>query len=262
VPSEAVTVVISDKGWARCAKGHDIDATALSYKAGDGYLCLAKGRSNRPVVFIDSSGRAFTTDAHTLPTARSQGEPLTGRFNLTAGENFVHCLMANDDTQYLLVSDAGYGFISCFGDMISRNKNGKAMITLPSNSKVLTPQLIENIDNTSCLAITTEGRMLVFPVKNLPILSKGKGNKIINIPSARAKTREELVTLLAIVPDGASVTLHAGRRKLTLKTSDIEHYRGERGRRGNKLPRGLQRVDKVEVEVSKTAAVEQDISDQ
>ena len=261
VPSEPVTVVISDKGWARCAKGHDIDATALSYKAGDSYLCLAKGRSNRPVAFIDSSGRAFTTDAHTLPTARSQGEPLTGRFNLTAGENFVHCLMANDDTQYLLVSDAGYGFISCFGDMISRNKNGKAMITLPKNSKVLTPQLIENFDSASCLAITTEGRMLVFPVKNLPILSKGKGNKIINIPSARAKTREELVTLLAIVPDGASVTLHAGRRKLTLKTSDIEHYRGERGRRGNKLPRGLQRVDQVEVEVSKAAAVEQDITD-
>jgi topoisomerase-4 subunit A len=256
VPSEAVTVVISDKGWARCAKGHDIDATALSYKAGDSYLCLAKGRSNRPVAFIDSSGRAFTTDAHTLPTARSQGEPLTGRFNLTAGENFVHCLMANDDTQYLLVSDAGYGFISCFGDMISRNKNGKAMITLPKNSRVLTPQLIENIDDSSCLAITTEGRMLVFPVKNLPILSKGKGNKIINIPSARAKTREELVTLLAIVPDGASVTLHAGRRKLTLKTSDIEHYRGERGRRGNKLPRGLQRVDQIEVESALTTSDE------
>lgn len=261
VPSEPVTVVISDKGWARCAKGHDIDATALSYKAGDSYLCLAKGRSNRPVVFIDSSGRAFTTDAHTLPTARSQGEPLTGRFNLTAGENFVHCLMANDETQYLLVSDAGYGFISCFGDMISRNKNGKAMITLPKNSKVLTPQLIEDIDSASCLAITTEGRMLVFPVKNLPILSKGKGNKIINIPSAQAKTREELVTLLAIVPEGASVTLHAGRRKLTLKTSDIEHYRGERGRRGNKLPRGLQRVDQVDVELIKAGAVEQEVSD-
>jgi len=261
VPSEPVTVVISDKGWARCAKGHDIDATALSYKAGDSYLCLAKGRSNRPVVFIDSSGRAFTTDAHTLPTARSQGEPLTGRFNLTAGENFVHCLMANDETQYLLVSDAGYGFISCFGDMISRNKNGKAMIILPKNSKVLTPQLIEDIDSASCLAITTEGRMLVFPVKNLPILSKGKGNKIINIPSARAKTREELVTLLAIVPEGASVTLHAGRRKLTLKTSDIEHYRGERGRMGNKLPRGLQRVDQVDVELIKAGAVEQEVSD-
>ncbi len=256
VPSEAITVVVSDKGWARCAKGHDIDATALNYKAGDNYLCSAKGRSNRPAVFIDSSGRAFTTDAHTLPTARSQGEPLTGRFNLTAGETFVHCLMANDDTRYLLVSDAGYGFISSFGDMVSRNKNGKAIITLPKNSKVLSPQLIEDIESASCLAITTEGRMLVFPVKNLPVLSKGKGNKIINIPAALAKSREELVTLLAVVPEGASVTLHAGRRKLTLKNSDIEHYRGERGRRGNKLPRGLQRVDKVEVELLNSAPEE------
>jgi topoisomerase-4 subunit A len=250
VPSEPVTVVVSDKGWARCAKGHDIDASALSYKSGDSFLCSAKGRSNRPVAFIDSSGRAFTTDAHTLPTARSQGEPLTGRFSLAAGENFVHCVMADDDTKYLLVSDAGYGFVSCFNDMISRNKNGKAMISLPQAAKVLTPHVIEDIDNDSCLAITTEGRMLVFPVKNLPVLSKGKGNKIINIPSARAKSREEYVTLLAIVPDGASVTLHAGRRKLTLKTTDIDHYRGERGRRGNKLPRGLQRVDKVEIELS------------
>jgi len=262
VPSEPVTIVVSDKGWARCAKGHDIDATALSYKAGDSYLCSAKGRSNRPVAFIDSSGRAFTTDAHTLPTARSQGEPLTGRFNLAAGENFTHCLMANDDTQYLLVSDAGYGFISCFSDMISRNKNGKAMISLPQAAKVLPPQLIEDIDSESCLAITTEGRMLVFSVKNLPVLSKGKGNKIINIPSARAKAREEVVTLLAIVPEGSSVTLHAGRRKLTLKASDIEHYRGERGRRGNKLPRGLQRVDKVEVELHKVTSAEQSINEQ
>ena len=251
VPSEPVTVVVSDKGWARCAKGHDIDATALNYKSGDSYLCSAKGRSNRPVAFFDSSGRAFTTDAHTLPTARSQGEPLTGRFNLAAGENFVHCVMAEDETKYLLVSDAGYGFVSCFSDMISRNKNGKAMISLPQASKVLTPHVIEDIDNDSCLAITTEGRMLVFPVKNLPVLSKGKGNKIINIPSARAKSREEFVTLLAIVPTGSSVTLHAGRRKLTLKATDIDHYRGERGRRGNKLPRGLQRVDQVDIELPK-----------
>jgi topoisomerase-4 subunit A len=256
VPSEPVTGVVSDKGWARCAKGHDIDPSSLHYKSGDSYLCSAKGRSNSPVTFIDSSGRAFTSDAHTLPTARSQGEPLTGRFNLTTGDNFVHCLMASDDTQYLLVSDAGYGFICSFNDMISRNKNGKAMISLPSAAKVLIPQLIEKIDTDNCLAITTEGRMLVFPVKNLPLLSKGKGNKIINIPSARAKAREEFVTLLAIVPEGASVTLHAGRRKLTLKASDIEHYRGERGRRGNKLPRGLQRVDQVEVELLKTIAEE------
>ena len=255
VPSEPVTVVVSDKGWARCAKGHDIDAKALSYKAGDSYLCSAKGRSNRPVAFIGSDGRAFTTDAHTLPTARSQGEPLTGRFNLATGQTFVHCVMADDEAKYLLVSDAGYGFVASFSDMVSRNKNGKALISLPEAAKVMSPQRVDNIDSDSCLAITTEGRMLVFPVKNLPELSKGKGNKIINIPSARAKAREEFVTLLAIVPEGASITLHAGKRKLTLKAADIEHYRGERGRRGNKLPRGLQRVSHLEVELAKKPEV-------
>lgn len=248
VPSEAVTVVVSDKGWARCAKGHDIDPTSLSYKAGDGYLCASKGRSNRPVVFIGSDGRAFTTDAHTLPTARSQGEPLTGRFNLATGNTFVHSIMSDDDAQYLLVSDAGYGFVSSFGDMVSRNKNGKALISLPEAAKVMVPQCINNIENDNCLTITSEGRMLVFPVKNLPVLSKGKGNKIINIPSARSKLREEFVSLLCIIPEGAAITLHAGKRKLTLKAADIEHYKGERGRRGNKLPRGLQRVSAIEIE--------------
>jgi topoisomerase-4 subunit A len=248
VPSEPVTVVVSDKGWARCAKGHDIDPAALSYKAGDSYLCSTKGRSNRPVVFIGSDGRAFTTDAHTLPTARSQGEPLTGRFSLSQGEMFVHTVMADDEDTFLLVSDAGYGFVANFGDMVSRNKNGKALISLPSAAKVMPPQVITNLETENCLAITSEGRMLVFPVKNLPVLSKGKGNKVINIPAARAKTREEYVSLLAVLPSGASVTLHAGKRKLTLKPSDIEHYQGERGRRGNKLPRGLQRVSQIEVE--------------
>ncbi len=260
VPSEAVTVVVSEKGWARCAKGHDIDAKALSYKAGDDYLCSARGRSNRPVVFIDSSGRAYTTDAHTLPTARSQGEPLTGRFNLSAGENFEQTLMADDDTTYLLSCDAGYGFVGKFSDMISKNKNGKALLSLPANAKVITPQPIIDIDNALVLAITTEGRMLVFPIKDLPVLSKGKGNKIINISSARAKAREEFVTLLEVITSQDAVTLHAGKRKLTLKPSDIEHYRGERGRRGNKLPRGLQRVDRVEVE-SPTIITEQNDGD-
>jgi len=248
VPSEPVTIVVSDKGWARCAKGHDIDPSALSYKAGDGYLCSAKGRSNRPVVFMGSDGRAFTTEAHTLPTARSQGEPLTGRFSLSQGETFVHTVMADDDDNFLLVSDAGYGFVANFSDMVSRNKNGKALISLPSAAKVMSPPIITNIETDNCLAITSEGRMLIFPVKNLPVLSKGKGNKIINIPSARAKAREEYVSQLAIIPSGVSITLHAGKRKLTLKPSDIEHYQGERGRRGNKLPRGLQRVSKIEIE--------------
>ncbi|PKG83867.1 DNA topoisomerase IV subunit A [Colwellia sp. 75C3] len=249
VPSEQVTVVVSDKGWARCAKGHDIDPTSLSYKAGDSYLCASKGRSNRPVVFISSDGRAFTTDAHTLPTARSQGEPLTGRFNISPGKAFVHSIMSDDDdAKYLLVSDAGYGFVSSFTDMVSRNKNGKALISLPEAAKVMAPTYINDIENDNCLTITSEGRMLVFPVKNLPVLSKGKGNKIINIPSARSKTREEFVSLLCIIPEGAAITLHAGKRKLTLKSADIEHYKGERGRRGNKLPRGLQRVSEIEIE--------------
>ena len=248
IPSESVTIVVSEKGWARCAKGHDIDPEALSYKAGDSYLCSARGRSNNPVVFINSSGRAYTTDAHTLPTARSQGEPLTGRFNLPTGENFEYALMAEGEHQYLLSSDAGYGFVSQFSDMVSRNKNGKALLSLPANAKVLAPIMIDNIEHSLVLAITSEGRMLVFPVKDLPVLGKGKGNKIINISSARAKARDEFVTLLAVIALDDAVTLHAGKRKLTLKSSDIEHYRGERGRRGNKLPRGLQRVDRIQIE--------------
>ena len=248
MPSESVTVVVSQKGWARCAKGHDIDAQALSYKSGDEYLCSAKGRSNRPVVFIDSAGRAYATDAHSLPTARSQGEPLTGRFNLASGEYFEKVLMADDESRYLLSSDAGYGFVGSFGDMVSRNKNGKALLSLSASAKVMTPRVITNIDTELVLSITSEGRMLVFPIKDLPVLSKGKGNKIINIPTARAKAREEYVTLLEVLPPGSAVTLHAGKRKLTLKASDIEHYKGERGRRGNKLPRGLQRVDNIVVE--------------
>jgi len=250
VPSEPVTVVVSEKGWARCGKGHDIEPDSLNYKAGDEYLCSAKGRSNRPVVFIDSSGRSYATDAHTLPTARSQGEPLTGRFNLSVGENFEQTLMAEDESQYLLSSDAGYGFITSFADMVSRNKNGKALLSLPAAAKVMSPKAITDYENSLVLAITSEGRMLVFPIQDLPILSKGKGNKIINIPSARAKTREEFVTLVDILKPDCAVTLHAGKRKLTLKSSDIAHYRGERGRRGNKLPRGLQRVDRIEIETT------------
>jgi len=248
VPSEPVTVVVSEKGWARCGKGHDIEPDSLNYKAGDEYLCSAKGRSNRPVVFIDSSGRSYATDAHTLPTARSQGEPLTGRFNLSLGENFEQILMAEDESRYLLSSDAGYGFITSFADMVSRNKNGKALLSLPAAAKVMSPKAVTDYENSLVLAITSEGRMLVFPIQDLPILSKGKGNKIINIPSARAKAREEFVTLVDILSPDSAVTLHAGKRKLTLKSSDIAHYRGERGRRGNKLPRGLQRVDRIEIE--------------
>ncbi|WP_137168319.1 DNA topoisomerase IV subunit A [Salinimonas lutimaris] len=254
IPSEAVTVVLSEKGWARCAKGHDVDVQGLSYKAGDGYLSSATGRSNQPVVFMDSSGRTFACDAHALPSARSQGEPLTGRFNLVGGEQFTHVLMGQDEQKYLIASDAGYGFVGSFADMMSKNKAGKAFLSLPSAAKVLLPDPVTALETDWCMAVSNEGRMLVFPLKDLPSLSKGKGNKIINIPSAKAKNREEFVTVLRVVPAGASVKVHAGKRNMTLSPSDLEHYQGDRGRRGNKLPRGLQRVDDVEVIASEPSS--------
>lgn len=246
-PSEAVTIVLSSQGWVRAAKGHDIDPYALSYKASDEFLTSTQGRSNQSCIFIDSTGRAYSLDAHSLPSARSQGEPLTGRFNQNANVPFVSVLMGDDDDRYIISSDHGYGFIAQFSDINSRNKNGKAMINLTENALLLPPQKLTGNDDDLCLTISNEGRMLIFPVNSLPSLSKGKGNKMINISSAKATKREEFVTMLQIIPLAGSVTLHAGKRKLTLKASDLAHYRGERGRRGNKLPRGLQRVDKVEV---------------
>ncbi|MCL1092996.1 DNA topoisomerase IV subunit A [Shewanella kaireitica] len=247
VPAESVTVVLSEKGWVRCAKGHEVDGKSLSYKAGDEFLCSAPGRSNQPSVFIDTSGRAFATETHTLPSARSQGEPITTRFNLAPGATMEHVLLADESQCYILASDAGYGFIAANKDMISRNKAGKALLSLPANAKVLQPQKVDKSKAQSILAITNEGRMLLFSLDALPQLTKGKGNKIIGIPTERAKNREELLIHLNVIPEDMPVTLWAGKRKLTLKPSDLEHYRGERGRRGAKLPRGLQRVDSVEL---------------
>lgn len=245
LPSEPVTVVLSEKGWVRCAKGHDVDGNSLQYKAGDGFKAAAMGRSNRYAAFIDSSGRAFAAEAHDLPSARGQGEPLTGRFTLVAGETFEHVLMAEDSQKLLLASDAGYGFVGTFADLVSRNKAGKAVLSLPTGAKVLPPVPIKNPETDLVVAISTEGRMLVFPVAELPQLSKGKGNKILSIPSARAASREEYLKLLTVVPAATAVTLVAGKRKMTIKVDDLAHYIGERGRRGNKLPRGLQRIDEL-----------------
>lgn len=245
LPSEAVTVVLSEKGWVRCAKGHDIDGNALSYKAGDAFKAMASGRSNQQAVFIDSSGRSYATEAHELPSARGQGEPLSGRFAVVAGETFEHVLLGDDKQALLLASDAGYGFVAEYSDLLSRNKAGKAVLSLPVGARVLTPVTVRQPETDLVLCISNEGRMLVFPVAELPKLSKGKGNKLMSIPSARAASREEYVCQLAIVPEGGSVTLVAGKRKLGLKADDLAHYHGERGRRGNKLPRGLQRIDEV-----------------
>ncbi|MEW9797352.1 DNA topoisomerase IV subunit A [Alteromonas sp. CYL-A6] len=257
VPAESVTVVLSEKGWARCAKGHDVDAPSLSYKAGDSYRASALGKSNQPAVFLDSSGRAFACDAHSLPSARSQGEPLTGRFSIVGGETFEHVLMGRDDDKYLLASDGGYGFVGTFADMVSKNKAGKAYLSVPTGAKVLPPQRVFNPQTDLCLSVSTEGRMLLFPMKDLPSLGKGKGNKMMNIPSAKAQSREEYVRHIAVVPAGASIRVTAGKRSMTLTPSDLEHYMGERGRRGNKLPRGLQRVDDVQIEAAQNPVGEE-----
>ncbi|MDX3773317.1 DNA topoisomerase IV subunit A [Chromatiaceae bacterium AAb-1] len=245
LPSEAVTVVLSEKGWVRCAKGHDVDGNALSYKAGDAFKSLATGRSNQYAVFLDSSGRSFATEAHELPSARGQGEPLSGRFSVVAGETFEHVLMGEDKQALLLASDAGYGFVAEFADLLSRNKAGKALLSLPTAARVLPPLVVTQPDSDLVICISNEGRMLVFPVAELPKLSKGKGNKLMSIPAARTASREEYVSLLAVAPVNSGVTLVAGKRKLGLKPDDLQHYAGERGRRGNKLPRGLQRIDEI-----------------
>ncbi|WP_017444739.1 DNA topoisomerase IV subunit A [Gayadomonas joobiniege] len=257
VPSEAVTVVVSEKGWVRCAKGHEVDVMGLNYKAGDSYLASSRGRSNLTSVFLDSSGRAFATETHTLPSARGQGEPLSGRFTIAAGERIEHVVCGQPDEHYLVASDAGYGFVVKYADLVSKNKNGKAVLTLPANAHVLAPQRLVDPEQL-IVAITNEGRMLLFPVADLPRLAKGKGNKIISISSQRAKNREELMRHVALLKVDDALVLVAGKRKMTLKPSDWMHYQGERGRRGNKLPRGLQRVDEVIIEAGHSASEEDD----
>ncbi len=243
-PAESVTVVLSEKGWVRSAKGHEIDPSTINYKAGDGFLSAARGRSNQLAVFIDSSGRCYALSAHTLPSARGQGEPLTGRLNPPPGATFVGVMMGAEADRYLLATDAGYGFVARLGDLITKNKNGKAILNLPKGARVLPPALIKDVATDQVVSITTEGRMLVFPLAELPELSKGKGNKIISIPGARVASRDEYVVTINSVPEGEKLTLYCGQRHTTLKGSDLKHYHGERGRRGNKLPRGFQRVDR------------------
>ncbi|WP_312257445.1 DNA topoisomerase IV subunit A [Stutzerimonas nitrititolerans] len=249
LPSEPVTVVISEKGWARCAKGHDIDATGLSYKAGDGFKAAAPGRSNQYAVFIDSTGRSYSLAAHSLPSARGQGEPLTGRLTPPPGASFECVLLPEDDALYVIASDAGYGFVVKGEDLQAKNKAGKALLSLPAGARVIAPRSLDSRDEDWLAAVTTEGRLLVFPVRDLPQLGKGKGNKIIGIPGDRVASREEYLIDLAVLPVGATLVLQAGKRTLSLRADDLEHYKGERGRRGNKLPRGFQRVESLVVEL-------------
>ncbi|MDT0178226.1 DNA topoisomerase IV subunit A [Pantoea sp. RRHST58] len=255
VPSEPVTIVLSQMGWVRSAKGHDIDPSGLSYKAGDSYLAAARGKSNQPVAFIDSTGRSYTLDPTSLPSARGQGEPLTGKLTPPPGAVVEQVLMEADEQKLLMASDAGYGFICTFADLVSRNRAGKALLTLPDNARVMTPMAVHHEDDM-LLAITQAGRMLMFPVGELPQMSKGKGNKIISIPAADAAAGNDKLAWLLILPPGSAVTLYVGKRKLVLRSEELQKFRADRGRRGTLLPRGLQRIDKVELDAPARAVSE------
>ncbi len=246
--TEPVTVVMSEKGWIRAAKGHELNPASLSFKSGDAFLFAVRGRSNQPVIVLDSTGRAYTVAAHNLPSARGQGEPLSGRVNPPSGASFFGGMMGEDDALYVVASDAGYGFVARLGDLQTKNRSGKVVLRLPKAARPLMPAAISAKDSDTLVAVSNEGRMLVFPVAELPSLVRGKGNKIIGIPAARLQTRDEYLLGLKVLSDKDVLRVYAGKRHLRLKLADLEHYRGERGRRGNKLPRGFQKVDYVDIE--------------
>lgn len=248
ISTEPVTVVLSEKGWVRAAKGHDVEAAELSYRSGDKLLYAAEGRSNQDAVFMDSTGRAYTIAAHTLPSARSQGEPLTGRLNPPSGAWFVGTLIGDKEQQYVVASDAGYGFITTQGEMETKNKAGKSVLTVPKGGIAIQPNRVRDMDHEYIAAFSNEGRLLIFPVSELPVMARGKGIKILNIPKARAAERVEVMSHVVVFSEVDTIIVHAGKRHLSLKIDDLEHYRGERARRGLKLPRGFQKVDAVEVE--------------
>ena len=248
ISTEPVTVILSEGGWIRAAKGHEVDPSTLAYKSGDKLKLSARGKSNQNAMFLDSTGRAYTLPAHTLPSARGMGEPLSGKVKPPSGASFEGLVIGSGEELCLVASDAGYGFITKLENLVSKNKAGKVVLSLPKGAKVLSPTPVNDLERCEVVSITNEGRMLMFKLSQLPELAKGKGNKIINIPSARVAERLEFVVAVTVLREGQILTIHSGKRYINLPMSDLEHYRGERGRRGNKLPRGFQKVDRVEVQ--------------
>ena len=253
IPNEPLTVVLSAMGWIRAAKGHELEPSSLTYKAGDSYLCAARGRSNQQAVLLDSTGRSYSLPAHTLPSARGQGEPLTGRIDPPSGASFVGVLIGDPAQQCVIASDAGYGFVATLGDLYARNRGGKTLLNVPAGAGVLMPALMQDSRSDHIAVLTNSGRLLVFPATELPALARGKGNKLLSIPSAKVAAREEYLVAAVALPPGGSLTVYAGQRYLTLKPADLNNYRGERGRRGEKLPRGFQKVERAELFIALNA---------
>ena len=250
VSSEPVTVVLSKRGFARAAKGHEIDPLALSYKSGDGFLAAAQGRSNQLAMFIDSTGRVYSTMAHTLPSARGQGEPLSSRFKPPDGAKFCGAMIGESQQKVLLASDAGYGFIATLEDLVTRNKSGKAVLRVPAGGRAVVPAPVPGDSECLIAAVSSIGRLLMFEMEELPELAKGKGNKLINIPTKKYQSGEEKLVAAAVVPEDGNLQVYSGSRMMTIRWADSDPYYGERALRGGLLPRGWRNVDRI-VGVSK-----------
>ena len=248
MPSEPVTVILSKNGWIRAAKGHDMSGENLNYRSGDAFLMQAQGRSNDPVIFLDSMGKSYSLVAHSLPSARGVGEPLTSRLKSAPGSSFVGAVMGAEEQLCILASDAGYGFLTPLKNLYVKARSGKAMLKPPKGSNALAPIIVRDKESQYVAAVTNEGRLLVFPVAELPELPRGKGNKIINIASARVASREEYCVAIVVLDENSRLTLYSGKRHFTLKPDDLAHFQGERGNRGNKLPRGFRKVDFAAIE--------------
>ncbi len=248
IPSEPITVVLSERGWVRAGKGHDVDPLALNYKAGDAYQSSATGRTNGTALFLDSTGRVYGVAAHGFPSARGLGEPISGRLKSPDGATFISVIMGGDDERYLFSTSAGYGFVARLGDLISRNKSGKAVLN-PAGGQVLEARRVQSLTEDLVIAISSTGSMLSFPIGELPEMARGKGNKIFNVPSKAFKSGAESVVAVAVVPVGAKLRINSGKRHTTIRYVELEHYAGARGQRGKKLPRGFQSVDSIAIEL-------------
>ncbi len=248
IPSEPITVVLSERGWVRAGKGLELDPLALNYKAGDSFQGAARGRSNRNAMFLDSTGRVYCVPAHGFPSARGLGEPISGRLKPPDGAKFLSVMMGEDDERYLFSSTAGYGFVARLGDLFSRNKSGKSVLSLPAGAQVLPAAAVSSLTDDVVCAISNNGSLLTFPVGELPEMAKGKGNKIYNIPGPKFKSGEESMIALSVVSPTQKLRITSGKRHTTIKFRELEEYSGMRGQRGRKLPRGFQKVDAVDVE--------------
>jgi topoisomerase-4 subunit A len=245
VASEPVTVVLSQAGYARAAKGHEIDPMTLNYRSGDNYLAAAQGRSNQQAMFIDSTGRVYSVMAGTLPSARGQGEPLSSRFKPPDGAAFCGAMIGTDEQKYLLASDAGYGFIATLSDLVSRNKAGKAILRVPPAGRVVVPSAVPADRECLIAAVSSIGRLLFFELEELPELAKGKGNKLINIPGPKYKSGDEKMVAAAVVPEDGSLQVYTDTRMMTVKWNDVDDYYGDRALRGSLLPKGWRKVERL-----------------